>query len=140
MWNCGAVSKISYEIRHNLVDLFRAKTSMIVAIEMSNLYNRYQSEPFTNSIPIFWTKLSVCRDQFESDVTAFKEKKEEEAMKKTKQVVRGILSRLALLLHVNITPTPTSMPLTRTMSHMQGGFQGKYRLQSWYFCACPERV
>lgn len=61
---------------------------------------------------------------FESDKQAWKEKAEEE-MKKTKQVVRGILSRLSLLLHVNITPAPTQLPLTRTVSHMQGFPQGE---------------
>ena len=64
------------------------------------------------------------REVFDSDKQAWKERAEEE-MKKTKKVVRGILSRLSLLLHVNITPAPAQLPLTRTVSHMQGFPQGE---------------
>jgi hypothetical protein len=58
-------------------------------------------------------------------VQSRKEAKEEEEMKKTRQVVRGILSRLALLLQVNITPAPTMLNITRTVSHVQGFQQGQ---------------
>ena len=66
------------------------------------------------------------RETFESDVQAWRAKTvEEEQMKKTKQVVRGIISRLSLLLHVNITPGPAQLQLTRTVSHLQGFPQGE---------------
>lgn len=58
---------------------------------------------------------------------------EDEEMKKTKHVVHGILSRLLLLLHVNITPAQISLPLTRTVSHMQGFQQGKIISLGLYF-------
>ncbi|KAK7087914.1 probable E3 ubiquitin-protein ligase HECTD4 isoform X2 [Littorina saxatilis] len=79
---------------------------------------------FLKDVPLDRTSLELTvktlMERFESDVQAWKEKTEEEEMKKTKQVARGILSRLSLLLHVNITPAPAQLQLTRTASHMQG--------------------
>ncbi|KAL8604631.1 hypothetical protein ACOMHN_013411 [Nucella lapillus] len=64
--------------------------------------------------------IKALMETFDSDVQAWREKAEEGEMKKTKQVVRGIISRLSLLLHVNITPAPAQIQITRTVSHLQG--------------------
>nr|KAG5713128.1 hypothetical protein BaRGS_007655 [Batillaria attramentaria] len=74
--------------------------------------------------------VKTLMERFEADVQAWQDKVEEEEMKKTKHVVRGILSRLSLLLHVNITPMQGSLSLARTVSHLQGFHQEKRKTMS----------
>ncbi|KAK7506010.1 hypothetical protein BaRGS_00002732 [Batillaria attramentaria] len=74
--------------------------------------------------------VKTLMERFEADVQAWQDKVEEEEMKKTKHVVRGILSRLSLLLHVNITPMQGSLSLTRTVSHLQGFHQEDLMVRS----------
>ncbi|XP_025090246.1 probable E3 ubiquitin-protein ligase HECTD4 isoform X2 [Pomacea canaliculata] len=79
---------------------------------------------FIKDVPLDSSSLEVTvkllLEKFEADCQAWKDRTEEEEMKKTKYLVRGILSRLSLLLHVNITPAQMILPLSRTVSHMQG--------------------
>jgi len=58
----------------------------------------------------------VFREKFDDDVKATETVTKETSVQRTKHIMKGILSRLDLLLQVNIAPQDGGM-LTRTMSH-----------------------
>ncbi|KAK3084084.1 hypothetical protein FSP39_007865 [Pinctada imbricata] len=76
---------------------------------------------FLKSVPLeasdYEHAIKLLREKLENEINNAEKGEEEEIMPRTKQIVEGVMSRIDLLLQVNIS-SATGIPLSRTISHL----------------------